>query len=116
MESLSEPSVATLTRRVVPAARSRTNTSTKPLASPATRSAASEPKATNRPSPEIAGDAHWKPSALCPPSDRSDTRSVDPDWASRTNVSQRPFVSPATRFDAFETNAVKRPSADVDGP
>jgi hypothetical protein len=45
----------TLTRVVVPAWRSRTNTSNAPLVSPPTRSVAFEAKAMNRPSPLIAG-------------------------------------------------------------
>src|SRR5205814_1751554 len=46
---------STLTRSVVPVCRSWTNTSMEPLVSPGTRLAASEAKATKRPSALIAG-------------------------------------------------------------
>ena len=49
------PSPATLTRSVVPACRSRTNTSRTPLVSPATRLVAVEVNTTKRPSALIPG-------------------------------------------------------------
>ena len=49
------PPELTLTRRVVPVWRSRTNTSVPSLVSPGTRLVASDMKATKRPSAEIAG-------------------------------------------------------------
>ncbi len=60
--------------------------------------------ATVRPSALIDGA---KLSALPP----ALTISVTPVRRSRTKTSVRPFVSPATRLDAPESNATKRPSA-----
>ena len=61
----------------------------------------------------MAGAPHWKPSTLSTPAAVSETRVVVPAPASRTKISQRPFVSAGTRLEAFDTKAVKRPSADV---
>ena len=43
------------------------------------------------------------------------TRSVVPVTRSRTKMSERPFVSPATRLSESEANATKRPSALIAG-
>jgi hypothetical protein len=50
------------------------------------------------------------------------TRVVFPVFRSRRNTSEQvnvsplhPFVSPATRFDAYEKKTTKRPSALMDG-
>jgi hypothetical protein len=96
----------TETRRVVPATRSRTNTSPVLKVSPGTRSDALEKNATYRPSPEIAGSAAkslaWAPLLL------TDTRRVVPADRSRTNTSW-PLVSPGTKFEALEAKATYLP-------
>ena len=108
------PPGPTLTRSVVPVWRSRTNTSVLPLVSPGTRLLASESKATNRPSAEIAGvaaaihcpgrrPARGSPAGSCPSGGRGRTRP------------SMPLVSPGTRLVASETKATKRPSAEIDG-
>jgi hypothetical protein len=74
--SLCAPPRPTLTRRVVPAPTSRTNTSGWPLVSPGTRLVASDEKATKRPSAETAGSP---PDPLaCTPPGPTFTRSVLP--------------------------------------
>ncbi len=45
---------------------------------------------------------------------RSRARSC-PSERSRTKMSQLPFVSPATRLEAWDWKATKRPSAEIDG-
>jgi hypothetical protein len=72
----SAPRRPTLTRSVLPVRRSWTKTSSAPFVSPGTRFAASEEKATNRPSAEIAG-LPLGPSA-CLPAGPTLTRSVPP--------------------------------------
>ena len=44
------------------------------------------------------------------------TRLVVPRFRSRTKMSAAPFVSPATRLEASDRKATKRPSAEIDGP
>jgi hypothetical protein len=55
-------------------------------------------------------DSNWVPSLA------RETSSVRPVLRSRTNVSSTPFVSPATRFDAWDVNATYLPSLLSDGP
>jgi hypothetical protein len=95
--------VSTLARVVVRASRSRTNTSSKPLPSPRTRSLAGDAKTT------------WRPSALIracrvlasgsPPAVSTVTRVVVPPCRSRTKMSSIELPSPATRSVALEANA-----------
>ena len=91
----------TLTRRVVPSFRSRTNTSLESLVSPGTRFDASELKATYRPSELIAGPKLTSPLPWVSVLDTL-TRRVVPSFRSRTNTSWASLVSPGTRFDASE--------------
>ena len=79
------PAALTLTRSVVWASRSRTNTSYFPLVSPVTRLVAHEQKATYRPSALIEGVSD-APSA-CEPPVATLTRSVVPVRRSRTKMS-----------------------------
>src|SRR5207244_1030493 len=99
---------------VVETARSWTNTSYAPFASPATRLVAVPWNATKPPSAERAAPAlgpfPWVPS------ESTLTRSVVPVCRSWTNTSVAPFVSPATRLVAVLWNATKRPSAERTGP
>ena len=81
----SSPALETLTRSVVPACRSRTNTSKCPVVSPGTRLVAADMKAMKRPSALIAGlKLSPSPWALAL---ETLTRSVLPAWRSRTNTS-----------------------------
>ncbi|MDP9330409.1 MAG: hypothetical protein M3P11_07225 [Actinomycetota bacterium] len=43
------------------------------------------------------------------------TKEVVPLTTSRTKMSEAPFVSRGTKFDAHEENATKRPSAEREG-
>src|SRR5437870_2793555 len=99
---------------VVETARSWTNTSYAPFASPATRLVAVPWNATKPPSAERAAPAlgpfPWVPS------EATLTRSVVPVCRSWTNTSVAPFVSPATRLVAVPWNATKPPSAERAGP
>ena len=74
-----------------------------PLVSPATRFGALDSQATWLPSALIAGSKlallAWPPRVL------TLTRSVVPVWRSRTKMSSRPLVSPATRFDPKDWKA-----------
>ena len=83
---------------VVETARSWTNTSYAPFASPATRLVAVLWNATKPPSAERTGPA-LEPFPWVPP-EATLTRSVVPVCRSRTNTSVAPFVSPATRLVA----------------
>ncbi len=107
------PSVATLTRSVVPLWRSRTKMSSYPFVSPAMRFEAALPNATNRPSAEI--EAPRLLPFPCAPAESTLTRSVVPVWRSRTKTSCAPFVSPGTRLVAPLANATKRPSVEIEG-
>jgi len=82
--------------------RSWTKTSRPPLP-PGARSAASETKATIRPSALIAGNVlaplAWLPSLA------TLTRSVTPRSTSRTKTSELSFVSPGTRVVANDAKA-----------
>src|SRR3954454_14732241 len=89
------PVAARLARTVVPAARSRTNTSVRPLVSPGTRLAACDRKATRRPSAEIEGEK-LGPEAR-PPLDGTLIRLVLPARTSRANTLVTRPVSPPTR-------------------
>jgi hypothetical protein len=97
------PPTPTPARVVVPLGRSRTNTSSAPLVSPATRLLAVLWKTTRRPSPEIRPG----PLASLPwfPADPRLTRVVVPACRSRTKTSMRPLVSPGTRLDALLVKA-----------
>src|SRR5438552_3772355 len=105
------PCEATLTRLVLPAFRSRTNTSLAPFVSPPTRLLALDRNATKRPSAEI-GAAKLSPLA-CAPWELTLTRVVLPVLRSRTKTSPTVFVSPPTRVVAVESKVTKRPSAEV---
>src|SRR5579859_323134 len=103
------PPVATLTREVCLAARSRTKMSVAPLVSSATKFAASEAKLTNRPSALI-----FEPELRrlpCTPPAPTLIRVVMPATTSRKKMSVVALVSPVTRFVESESNATKRPSA-----
>src|SRR5438445_6238564 len=106
------PWEATLTRLVLPALRSRTNTSLAPFVSPPTRLLALDRNATKRPSAEI-GAAKLSPLA-CAPWELTLTRVVLPVLRSRTKTSPTAFVSPPTRLVAVESKATKRPSTEIE--
>ena len=79
-----------------------------PLVSPGTRLLASDLKATNRPSAEIAAIERCR---RCPgrrPARRSPARVV-PVWRSRTNTSSAPLVSPGTRLVASDVEGDEAP-------
>lgn len=96
-------------RSVVPNTRSRRYRST---SKPPTRTASLPRKATKRPSPEIAGAK--APDTSCVPSGATDTSSVPPIPSTpRTNTSTEPLLSPMTRFDALDANAITRPSSET---
>src|SRR5918995_2798469 len=94
------------TRSVIPSSRSRTKMSLFVEVSLGTRPAASEWNATKRPSAEIAGRTKQDQLTTCSSAEDTETRSMAPFELSWTNTSQESFVSPSTRFDAYETNAV----------
>src|SRR5262245_46711283 len=114
------PPAERLTRVVVPATRSRMNTSGQEpgalktcghvFVSPATRFVDEEKNATNRPSGVICGRLTTSPRTAgsgelpspCVPALFTLTRSVVPSTRSRTKMSLRSFVSPATRFVALD--------------
>jgi hypothetical protein len=52
----------------------------------------------------------------CPPKESALTRVTMPLIRSRTKTSCMPFVSPATRFEALETNATYVPSPEISAP
>ena len=105
------PLMLTDTSVVVPATRSRTNTSPVPFVSPETRSLASETKAMSRPSSEIVG------SVLGPfpgsPDVLREMTLVVPSCRSRTNTSRWLFVSFGARFVASDSKTTNRPSAET---
>ena len=100
---------------VVPLRRSRRKMLVSPLVSSPTRFEASELNATNRPSGEMASDSPLNPLAW-----RSfvliETRRVLPVNRSRTKTSKEWLVSLGTRFEAIESKATYRPSAETAGP
>jgi hypothetical protein len=104
------PLVLTEMRLVVRRARSRM--STPPPWAPATRLDAAESNVTKRPSAEI--DGSEASSLIDPPLVGTDTLRVVCDTRSRTNTSYA-LGSPGTRFDASESKATNRPSAEIDG-
>jgi len=114
----SPPSVRRLTRVVVPATRSRTNTSSTPFVSPGTTLAERDVNTTTEPSLEMPGESQtpfgWllfpAPVSIWPPALVRLTRSVTCASRSRRYTSLEPFVSPATRSEAQLSNATKRPS------
>jgi hypothetical protein len=71
--------------------------------SPETRFEAEESKATELPSPEMAGEP-LAPLA-CVPADPTETREVVPPTRSWRKTSSAPLVSPETRFEAAERKA-----------
>src|SRR6187397_705891 len=87
--------------------------SASPFPSPGTRFDALDAKATKRPVAEI-DDAKLKPFDSAP-DESTDTRVVRPVCRSCTKTSDVPFASPATRFDASDSKATKRPVAEIDG-
>ena len=111
------PPAATLTSVVVPVCTSRTKTSGAPLVSPGTRFDAADWKTTKRPSADTS--AFDDGPLRSPPPAATLTRVTAPSGPVR-KTSATPFWSPATRFDADETNATRPPSADstgeLDGP
>ena len=113
------PSMVTLTRTVVPSARSRTNTSSKPPTSFGTRFVASLPKAMKRPSADTATDHGDAGCGLarspCAPDDETLTRSVVPACRSRRNTSATLLVSSGTSEVASLQKTTKRPSARACG-
>ncbi len=115
--SASAPSVATLTRCVVPALRSWTNTSVVPLVSPSTRSGASERNTTIEPSPEIFGwtDPLPPPTPATSPAGFLLTRSSAPVSSEATKMSFASFVSSSARLPAPEAKATSVPSAEMLG-
>jgi hypothetical protein len=107
------PFVARLAITVVPAARSRTNTSNRPFESPGTRFVANEANATRFPSALIEGVAlELFPSVSF---EATLTTSVVRVVNARTKMCRCPFVPPGIRFDASDTNATARPSSLIDG-
>ena len=109
------PPGPTLTRRVVPVLRSRTNTSARRWCRPAPgcwrptrrRRSARPPRSPGRSLLAVAlGAARAR---------RSPARVV-PVWRSRTNTSAAPLVSPGTRLVAYESKATNRPSAEIAAP
>src|SRR5215204_529711 len=98
---------------VVPAARSRMNTSWKPLVSPGTRFEAEESKATYRPSRDSAGSA-LRLLAGTPPAP-TETNWVVLVLRTRAYTSRLPLVSPATRLVASETKATTSPLPEIAG-
>ena len=91
---------------------SKTKMSSHPFVSSGTRSSAYEEKATYRPSALMLGLP-----ALPFPCESSQpmlTRSRASPSRSYTNTSLLAFVSPATKFDAYDSKATYRPSALMD--
>src|SRR6266542_1070115 len=87
--------------------KTRTNTSRSPLVSPVTRFEAVEPNATTAPPAEP--DGPKLDEFPCAPTVETLSRTVTP-AGSCANTSSCPFVSPATRSEAFDANAAKLPS------
>src|SRR5882672_7896369 len=84
---------------------------TDPFASAAIKLVAWLSNATNTPSLEIEG---FQLAALpCTPAESTLTRTVVALWRSRTKMSWKPLVSPATRFVAKLVNATKRPAEEI---
>lgn len=89
--------------------RSRRNTSAFPFVSPATRFVAAARNTTKRPSSVIAGSVEAPfPSA---PSEVREMRLVVPAIRLRMKMSEAPFVSPTTRFEACDSKTTRLPSA-----
>jgi hypothetical protein len=106
---------ARLTSVVVPATKSRTNTSVFVSVSSGCRFEALEWKATKRPSAETAGKPEKSfPLAPAAPAARL-TSAVVFACRSRTNTSAISSPSSGCRFDALEWKATKRPSAETAG-
>ncbi len=107
------PSEDTETISVILVCRSRMYMSKVPLLSPETRLDAWDWNATYLPSALIDGLelvlSPWNPP------EEIETISVTPVCRSRTYMSKVPFMSPAIRFDASDSNATYLPSALIDG-
>src|SRR5437899_2420498 len=93
--------------------RAAENTSMKPFVSFDVRFVADESKTRNE-NAALLGlplkrrpELPTEPLACCAPS--SSTRAVCPALRTRTKTSAWPFVSPLTRFDAYDTNATASP-------
>ena len=106
------PPGARLTRRTEPVARSKRKTSPVPFVSAGSRPVAFDSKATRAPSEEIDGSSE-PPSTPGAPLGVRDTSVVVPATTSRRNTSVCPFPSLATRLEAVEANATKRPSFET---
>src|SRR5690242_2032904 len=86
--------------------------------SPGTRLRARDQKATRRPSAEIEGQRLRRSLCFGPPRRPLEvtlTRLVSPVLRSRTKTSMARFASWRTRFEASETKATRRPSAEIEG-
>ena len=107
------PPEVTLTRWVLPEARSWMKMSRRPFVSLLTRLLAPESNTTNRPSDETEGSRLLP--FPCAPFEFTLTRVVVPLPRSCTNTSIAPFVSPSTRSDAFDSKATIWPSPEMAG-
>ena len=103
MLSPSFPSESTLTRTVVPACKSRTNTSLFKFVSSGTRLLARLSNATQRPPAEIEGQL--PPLSAGSPSELTLARSVIPACRSRTNTSANTLGSTPARLLALLSKA-----------
>src|SRR3989337_2315120 len=93
--------------------RSCTKMSVTLLVSLGTRFGAYDANATDPPLEVMEGDQELKFTWI--PPEVKETRSVRPVNRSWTKTSPVPFVSPFTRLSAHDSNATKRPSAEIDG-
>src|SRR5262249_34611575 len=109
LRPFASPRGPTLTRLVVPAARSRTKMSWTPFQSPRTRFVAADGNATTAPSALIDGLVLGP--SLSASADEILTRDVHDVRRSRTKTSRTRFRSSGTRFVAADTNATYRPLA-----
>ena len=109
-----DPAVLTDTRVVVPATKSRTNTSRPVSVSSGSRSDASLKKATLVPSGDHTG-LNELPLPEAVPAVLTDTRVVVPATTSRTNTSRPVSVSSGSRSDAKLLKATLVPSGDHTG-
>lgn len=101
------PSDAVLTRRMTPVSRSFTKISGRSFSSFGTRFVASDLNTTKRPSGVTEG-SKLAPSAIAPRLEVLTIR-VCPVVRSLIKISAKSLVSPATRFDASDSNTTYRP-------
>ena len=101
------PLALTETRLVAPATRSRTKMSLRALESLTTKFVADDWKATKRPSK--LSDAPFELLFACVPSVATEILSVIPDRRSCTNTSLVKLLSPITKLDALDLNAMNCP-------